>query len=451
MAASGSAAPGGGVDTAALLRSRAYLRLLVFAALLGVPVSAFAFGFLALTNKLEPVLYTDLPKALGFHEEPQWWPLPVLAAGGAAVALIIRRLPGRGGHEPTDGFAATGVLPAAALPGVFFAAVVTLASGAVLGPEAPLLALGGGLAVAAVRLVKPDLPAQAVAVIGATGSFAAVSSLLGSPLLGAFLLMEASGLGGPALGAVLVPGLLASGIGALIFVGFGSWTGLGTYSLTLHHVPAASGPTAAEFGWALVIGVAGALVASGVQWLALRLKSRVERDRTLRTTILGLLIAGLAIAYAHGSGHGSAEVLSSGQSALDPLLRDRGTYTVGALVLLVACKGLAYSASLSAFRGGPIFPAVFLGAAGGIALSHLPGLSLTAGFAAGIGAMTAAMLRLPLTSVLLATLLLGKPGLTVMPLVITAVVVSYVTTALLHPTASHPSDPPPAPGSGQPA
>ncbi len=47
--------------------------------------------------------------------------------------------------------------------------------------------------------------------------------------------------------------------------------------------------------------------------------------------------------------------------------------------------------------------------------------------------MCVAMLRLPMTAVLLATLLLGAEGLTVMPLVIVAVVVSYVGTLRAHP------------------
>jgi H+/Cl- antiporter ClcA len=401
------------------------------ATLLGVPVSAMAFGFLALTAKLEPLLYHDLPRGLGFDGTPVWWPLPLLAVGAVLTALCVRRLPGGGGHEPTQGFSATGTPPPAALPGILLAALATLAFGAVLGPEAPLLALGGGLATGSVRLLRPGLPAQVYAVVGATGSFAAVSSLLGSPLLGAFLLMEAAGLGGPMLGPVLVPGLLASGIGALIFVGIGSWTGLGTYSLKLPHVPRADDPTAAAFGWALVIGLAAALLAAGVRWLALRLRRRVEERRLLLTVLVGLAVAGLAIGYAEGSGKSATEVLYSGQNAMGPLLGGAATYSVAALLLLVACKGLAYSASLSAFRGGPIFPAMFVGAVGGVLMSHLPGLPLVAAFATGIGAMSAAMLRLPLTSVLLATLLLGKQGLTVMPLVIVAVVVSYVATAAL--------------------
>ena len=72
---------------------------------------------------------------------------------------------------------------------------------------------------------------------------------------------------------------------------------------------------------------------------------------------------------------------------------------MGALLLLLVCKGLAYGVSLSSFRGGPIFPALFIGTAGGIALSHLPGLPLVAGVAMGLGAMSVVMLKLPLTSV----------------------------------------------------
>ena len=114
-------------------------------------------------------------------------------------------------------------------------------------------------------------------------------------------------------------------------------------------------------------------------------------------------------------------------------MADAEKYSVGALLLLIACKGLAYSLSLSSFRGGPVFPAMFLGAAAGIAASHLPGLDFVPAAAMGIGAMCTVMLRLPLTAVLLATLLLGADGLAAMPLVIVAVVVAHVFTARLTP------------------
>ncbi|WP_436846975.1 chloride channel protein [Streptomyces atratus] len=418
-------------DPLALIRSRRYVGLLLMAALLGVPISAMAFGFLALTHELQHLTYSELPKALGFRSTPSWWPVPLLVVAGLLVGLTIRFLPGTGGHKPAEGMALSGAPSAVELPGIAIAALASLGVGAVLGPEAPLIALGGGLAVWTARLLRRGIAPSAGALVGAAGSFAAVSALLGSPLLGAFLLMEASGLAGATLGMVLVPGLLASGIGSLIFIGLGSWTGLGTYSLALHHVPRAVEPDVAQFGWALVVGLAAAVVGEGIRRLAVHLQGRVERRKVVGTVLMGLLVGLLALAYAEGSGKDASQVLYSGQDALDPLLAAGAGYSVGALLLLIVCKGLAYCVSLSSFRGGPVFPAMFVGAAGGIALSHLPGLNVTAGFAMGIGAMCAAMLKLPMTSVLLATLLLGSPGLTVMPLVILSVVVAYVVSLRL--------------------
>jgi H+/Cl- antiporter ClcA len=436
-------------DPAAILRSRRYVGLLVLAAILGVPISAAAYGFLALVAGLQEWLFSDLPEALGLGGAPWWWPLPLLALAGVLVGLTIRYLPGRGGHSPADGFKAGGVPSPIEVPGIAIAALVTLSLGAVLGPEAPLIALGSGLAGWAVRLARRDPPAQATAVVAAAGSFAAISTLLGSPLLGAFLLMEASGLAGPTLGLVLVPGLVAAGVGSLIFVGLDNWTGLGTFSLALPDLPPFEQPDLAQFGWAIVIGLLAAVVGTGIRRLALALRPHVERRLLLATPLVGLAVGGLAILFAEASGHSSSEVLFSGQDALGPFVSQSASYSVGALLLLVACKGLAYSASMASFRGGPVFPAMFLGAAGGVALSHLPGLPLVPGVAMGIGAMSVVMLNLPMTSVLLATLLLASDGLTVMPLVIVAVAVAYVASARLTPVPQ--PAPTAAPPAGEPA
>lgn len=139
-------------------------------------------------------------------------------------------------------------------------------------------------------------------------------------------------------------------------------------------------------------------------------------------------------------------MLFSGQDQLGPFLDDATSLSVGTLVLLLACKGLAYSVALSSFRGGPIFPAMFLGAAGGVALSHLPGLDMISGAAMGMGAITAVMLRLPLTSVLLPTVLLATSGVSAVPLVIVAVAVACVMAERFRPSTApaEPSVPTPA-------
>ena len=126
--------------------------------------------------------------------------------------------------------------------------------------------------------------------------------------------------------------------------------------------------------------------------------------------VLGLLIAGLAIVFGEATDKPASNVLFSGQNALGGLLSNASDWSVGALLLLVVFKGLAYALSLSTFRGGPVFPAMFIGAAAGIAASHLPGLDLIPAAAMGIGAMCTVMLTLPLTSTLLATLLLAPTG-----------------------------------------
>ena len=136
---------------------------------------------------------------------------------------------------------------------------------------------------------------------------------------------------------------------------------------------------------------------------------------------------------------GPAQVLFSGESALAPLIQQADSWTVGALSLLVLTKSLAYACSLGSFRGGPTFPAMFIGAAVGVALSHLPGLPMVAGVAMGIGAMAVTMLRLPLTSVLLTVLFLQSDGVTLMPLVIVSVVVAYVTSVRLTPPTAAPA------------
>jgi hypothetical protein len=74
---------------------------------------------------------------------------------------------------------------------------------------------------------------------------------------------------------------------------------------------------------------------------------------------------------------------------------------------------------------------MFIGAAIGVACSGLPGMSLGAAIGMGIGGMCASMLRLPLTSALLAVVLLGADGASVTPEVIVAVAVAFVFTHVL--------------------
>jgi H+/Cl- antiporter ClcA len=116
---------------------------------------------------------------------------------------------------------------------------------------------------------------------------------------------------------------------------------------------------------------------------------------------------------------------------LPALVSSPRSWSISALLLLLAFKGAAYGLSLGSFKGGPTFPAVFLGATIGVLVGPLPGLGTTAGIAIGMTAATTAVLRLPVTSIVLVVLLLGPEGASQLPVILLAAAVSMVTAVVL--------------------
>ena len=111
---------------------------------------------------------------------------------------------------------------------------------------------------------------------------------------------------------------------------------------------------------------------------------------------------------------------------------------LGALALLLLFKSLAWGVSLGGARGGPTFPAIFIGIVGGLLASHLPGFSETPAVGVLVGAMVVSVLRLPLSSIIIA-LVVSQAGAGVAPLIIVGVVVAYIATRLL--AARRPTEP----------
>ncbi|MEU6255777.1 chloride channel protein [Streptomyces sp. NPDC047043] len=410
-----------------MLRRPEYRKALVFCGLIGVPVALLAFWFLVALHQLEQLIWTDWPKDLGWKQAPWWWALPLMAVAGLVVGLVVARLPGRGGHIPAGGLHSGGVTKEA-LPGVLVAALVGLPLGVVLGPEAPLIALGGGLALLFASLVRAPQTEASTALLGAAGSAAAISALFGNPVVGAVLLMEVAGMGGPQLFAVMLPALLASGVGDLIFTGFVHWTGLETGSLDIG-LPKPPPLDWADVLWVLLIAPALAFL---IHWVFVggRFVAGFVATRTVRNTILCALgAAGSITLYAVATGHSPADAAMSGEDALAGLAQDPHAWSVGALVAVLVFKGLAYTFCLGSLRGGPVFPALFLGGAAGVLLSPLPGLGLVPAMAVGMAASVTAALRVPVSSVVLVVLLLGNVE--TVALVVLAAVVSFVVVQLL--------------------
>jgi H+/Cl- antiporter ClcA len=437
-------------NPAALIRTRQYRGLLVLAALIGIVVSLASWGFLELVHALQQWLYVDLPPALGYDPAPWWWPLPILAVAGVAIAVAVVRLPGRGGHEPSEGLHTGAPTRPIELPGVLLAAVATVGLGIVLGPEAPLIALGTGVAMVVLNLGRRQVPDQARQVLGAAGAFAALATIFGSPVIGAVIIIEAAGLGGATLPLVLLPGLIAAGIGSLAFVGIGSLTGLSSeaYALPPLALPAFSTPRVTDFLWTVALALLTAAVVFVVMQAARRIRDVVARRAFVLIPVAALLVGVTAIVFAEISGYSANAVLFSGQDAMSSVVKQAGSLSLATLGLLLLFKAVAWALSLAAARGGPTFPAIFIGLVGGLLASHLPGFAETAAVGALVGAAVVSVLRLPLSAIVLA-LLITQSGAGVAPLVIVAVVVAYIATLALtarrDPAVPGSDSPPPGP------
>ncbi len=409
------------------LSGAAYLRLVALGALVGIPAALVASVFLAFVHDLEHWLWDDLPSALG-ASSPPWYLVIGLPAVGALVVVIARRFfPGDGGHSPLKGIGG-GYVPIVNGPGIALAAIGTLSFGAVLGPEAPLIALGAVTGVLVTSFVKLGEKEQAV--VATAGSFAAISALFGGPIVGGMLMVE----GGLEMGAlllpVLLPGFVAAAVGYVIFVGFGHWGGLATQSLAVPNLPEYSGLHEFDLVVGVVVGVASAIAIVLVR----RLANAVVGESTVRLGMPGLLIAGglavgLLAQLADWLGADSQEVLFSGQASVPDVVATGSTKIV--IVLLLA-KAIAYGISLGCgFRGGPVFPAIFLG----IALATLfvvwfdisPTLAVAVGTAGGMAAAT----RLLITPALFASLLVGTAGLDAVPAAVLAAAAAWLTIAAL--------------------
>ena len=232
---------------------------------------------------------------------------------------------------------------------------------------------------------------------------------------------------------VLIPGLLAAGIGSLVSIGMGSWTGLSGANISLGTLPlpAFTRPDLVDFVWTIPLAVAVAVATVAFFRGGREIQRLAEWRMFLVLPAIGLAVSGLAIAFSEATGKSVSDVQYSGQDQVAGLVSHAGSWSLSALALLIAFKGVAYALSLGSFRGGPTFPAIFLGAAGGLMAAQLPGFSTTPAVAVCIGAAVVAALRLPLTAVVLATLFTFKAGLGAGPLIILAVAVAYVTTNLI--------------------
>ncbi|MFC8588693.1 chloride channel protein [Streptomyces sp. NPDC057217] len=261
---------------------------------------------------------------------------------------------------------------------------------------------------------------ESTALLGAAGAAAAIVAVL---------LIEVAGVGGPQLFLVMLPALLPSGVGVVLFTGFGRWTGLETGHLSVRFSTAPPRLNTGDVAWSILlamgIGALTHLVVIGGRLTA----AFVAASPFVRTVICAVAAGGYAALYAVVTGRTPVDVASSGQATLAGLAADPHAWSVGALLAVLLFKSAAYALCLGSLRGGPVFPVLFLGAAAGVLLSPLPGFGVIPVAVAGMAAAAMAVLRLPVSSVALVVLVLGNSE--TIPVVILAAVTSFVTAELL--------------------
>ncbi|MFF5297215.1 chloride channel protein [Paractinoplanes globisporus] len=412
---------------------RQYLWILVVAALLGIPVAFAAAAFMSLTHVVTTLVWTTIPEHAAWSGGPPWWYVVLMPVVAGLVVAIALRLPGHAGEPAVAGIGLAPLRPVELLSALL-AALAALGLGLVLGPEAPLTALGLSAGLVATRALRPSTPGANMLVIA--GAFAAISTVFDGPLPSALLLFELVARSGavPAavLGQALLPGLLASGTAALVFTGIDHWPGVTEVALQLPALPNYPTVRLPDVAWCLLVAVVAAVVAAGARGIAVGIAARTAKlPRVVVLCCAGALVGGLAIGFRAATGQSVDLVLFSGEDSLPQVL---GATSAGVLALLILMKGAAYALSLgAAFRGGPTFPAVTLGVAVGVlAALVLPGLDLTPAVVAGLAAAAAAALRLPFFGALLAALLAGSVAAETIPIAVIAAVVGWLVATVLH-------------------
>jgi H+/Cl- antiporter ClcA len=402
-----------------------YLRIVGIAAAIGIPAALVAALFIAVVHWSEDWLWTDLPRHLG-SSTPQWYLVVGLPVVGAALVFLARRfLPGDGGHPPLEGIG-SGAWPWQYAPSIALAAFGTLAFGAVLGPEAPLIALGSCVGMVAVSIAKAEGPAETV--LSTAGSFSAVAALFGGPVVAGFLLLEAGIGAGAALLPALLPGLVAAAIGYVLFIGLGSWGGLNHTALTVPGLPAYNGTHIWELLLAIVVGVIVAILILVVRRIARAVA--VPAPMHMAAVLFGgALAVGLIAEGARMLGDNTQDVFFSGQASVPAIVVQT---SATALLGLLAAKALCYGICLGCgFRGGPVFPAIFLGV--GVAtfatiwFNASPTWAVAVGTAAGMAAGTGLLF----SALLFAALLVGPNGFDAMPAAVLAAVAAWLTAAAI--------------------
>ncbi|EGZ0339065.1 ion channel protein [Escherichia coli] len=340
-------------------RARTMLLLSLPAVAIGIASSLILIVVMKIASALQNLLWQRLPGTLGIAQDSPLWIIGVLTLTGIAVGLVIRFSQGHAGPDPACEPLIGAPVPPSALPGLIVALILGLAGGVSLGPEHPIMTVNIALAVAIGARLLPRVNRMEWTILASAGT---IGALFGTPVAAALIFSQTlNGSSEVPLWDRLFAPLMAAAAGALT-------TGLffhPHFSLPIAHYGQMEMTDILSGAIVAAIAIAAGMVAV---WCLPRLHSMMHQ---MKNPVLVLGVGGFILGILGVIG--GPVSLFKGLDEMQQMVANQAFSTSDYFLLAVIKLAALVVAAASGFRGGRIFPAVFVGVALGLMLhEHVP-------------------------------------------------------------------------------
>ncbi len=340
-------------------RARIMLLLSLPAVAIGIASSLILIVVMKIASVLQNLLWQRLPGTLGIAQDSPLWIIGVLTLTGIAVGLVIRFSRGHAGPDPACEPLIGAPVPPSALPGLIVALILGLAGGVSLGPEHPIMTVNIALAVAIGARLLPRVNRMEWTILASAGT---IGALFGTPVAAALIFSQTlNGSSEVPLWDRLFAPLMAAAAGALT-------TGLffhPHFSLPIAHYGQMEMTDILSGAIVAAIAIAAGMVAV---WCLPRLHAMMNQ---MKNPVLVLGIGGFILGILGVIG--GPVSLFKGLDEMQQMVANQAFSTSDYFLLAVIKLAALVVAAASGFRGGRIFPAVFVGVALGLMLhEHVP-------------------------------------------------------------------------------
>ena len=340
-------------------RARTMLLLSLPAVAIGIASSLILIVVMKIASVLQNLLWQRLPGTLGIAQDSPLWIIGVLTLTGIAVGLVIRFSQGHAGPDPACEPLIGAPVPPSALPGLIVALILGLAGGVSLGPEHPIMTVNIALAVAIGARLLPRVNRMEWTILASAGT---IGALFGTPIAAALIFSQTlNGSSEVPLWDRLFAPLMAAAAGALT-------TGLffhPHFSLPIAHYGQMEMTDILSGAIVAAIAIAAGMVAV---WCLPRLHAMMHQ---MKNPVLVLGIGGFILGILGVMG--GPVSLFKGLDEMQQMVANQAFSTSDYFLLAVIKLAALVVAAASGFRGGRIFPAVFVGVALGLMLhEHVP-------------------------------------------------------------------------------